>query len=56
MGIERERDKNKKEVGERGGREGGRGKIEEEWEGKEREEEVKALNCTDLSRDPKLSS
>lgn len=54
--MERERDKNGKEVGGRGGREGrGRAKVEE-WERREREVRMKALNCTDLSKDPKLNS
>lgn len=60
MGIERERDKNGKEVGGRGerrGSEGGRGKnrrgVGREGEGRG-SEGIKL--CTDLSRDPKWSS
>lgn len=54
--MERESDKNGKEVGGRGGREeGGRTKVEE-WERREREVGMKSLNFTDLSKDPKLNS
>lgn len=54
--MERERDKNWKEVGGRGGREGGwRTKVEER-ERREREVGMKPLNCTDLSMDSKLNS